>query len=73
MFPLIPTTIEALQEEVMKARDKHKAYKDPFYSMTVLAEEVGELAKDFQENNPNWRIEALQIATVALRIYEEIK
>jgi NTP pyrophosphatase (non-canonical NTP hydrolase) len=71
---LFINSISRLQEEVVRARKKHpEQYQDKYKAIAVLVEEVGELAKDFQENCLHWKKEALQVATVAMRIYEEIE
>jgi hypothetical protein len=61
-------TIEALTCEIERARDKFPSNAHLFLA---LVEEVGELSKDLLEGNPGWREEALQVACVALRLYEE--
>lgn len=61
-------TLEALALEIERARDKFPSNRHLFLA---LVEEVGELSKDLLEGNPGWREEALQVACVALRLYEE--
>lgn len=69
-LPISNDAISALQNEVMEARFKFPVNKQ----LTVaLMEEVGELAKAELQKESNERIksEALQVACVAMRIYEE--
>jgi|GEM_PF-5994269 len=61
-------TIEALTLEIERARGKFPSNRHLFLA---LVEEVGELSKDLLEGNVGWREEALQVACVALRLYEE--
>lgn len=61
-------TIEALTSEIERARSKFPSNAHLFLA---LVEEVGELSKDLLEGNVGWREEALQVACVALRLYEE--
>lgn len=62
------STLEQLSEEVCRARGK---FPDNKHLLAALMEEVGELAKDLLENKEGFRIEAIQVACVALRIAEE--
>ena len=63
-------TIHALQIEAYNARAKHPGN---MHLLAALAEELGELAKAHLENETPERIraEAVQVAVVALRIFEE--
>lgn len=63
-------TLAAVTMEVDRARKKFPTNK---HLLAALMEEVGELAKELQEYGPLERrnAEALQVACVALRIYEE--
>lgn len=63
-------TILALTQEVARARQKHPGNLHLFVALT---EEVGELAKALLEGRPRKErnAEAIQVATVALRIVEE--
>ena len=48
--------------------------KQPYFMVTVLAEEVGELAKAVLQHNPlDVRTEAIQVAATALAIIESTK
>lgn len=60
-------TAYALEQEVVRARQKFPGNR---LLLAALVEEVGELARGLLEGT-NWREEALQVACVALRIYEE--
>lgn len=62
------SSVKALQREISRARSKFPNNKKMFLA---LSEEVGELAKDMLEEKNSWREEALQVACVAMRIYEE--
>ena len=59
-----------LAEEVMRARQKFPGRR---FLLAALTEEVGELAKAYlqREGDEAVRKEALQVACVAMRIYEE--
>lgn len=59
-----------LAEEILKAREKFPGNR---YLLAALVEEVGELAKAYlqREGKEAIRKEALQVACVAMRIYEE--
>jgi NTP pyrophosphatase (non-canonical NTP hydrolase) len=61
-------TAHAIAESIDRARQKHS-----HPSMLALMEEVGELARAVVEGEPyeSYRREALDVATVALRIYED--
>lgn len=63
-------SIEALDAEMGRAREKFPSNR---YLMTALVEEVGELAQATlqQQGRERIRREALQVACVAMRIYEE--
>jgi hypothetical protein len=66
--PACETTWAALREELSRARAKFPGNRRLF---VALAEEVGELAKALLQRDPEWRKEALQVACVAIRIFEE--
>lgn len=59
---------EILAEEVGRARTKH-----PVNSLiaSALVEEVGEMLDDALNSSSNYRVEALQVACVAIRIVLE--
>jgi hypothetical protein len=63
-------TMLALSAEMQRARRKFPGNR---LLLAALTEEVGELAKELLENRPRLRVreEAIQVACVALRIYEE--
>jgi hypothetical protein len=63
-------TMGDLAEEVCRAREK---FPKNGHMLAALAEEIGELAKALLEGEPNEaiRMEALQVACVAIRIAEE--
>ncbi len=63
-------SIEMLQAEVCRARTKFPERK---HLLAALTEETGELARSFLdcEGPDRIRAEALQVACVAMRIYEE--
>ena len=63
-------TIGELNAEVFSARMK---FPGNSFLLTALMEEVGELARAYLHGDGHMRVkaEALQVATVALRIYEE--
>lgn len=63
-------TLDDVDEEVLRARTKFPGSR---FLYTALCEEVGELAKAIlqKEGRDRVRREALQVACVALRIYEE--
>lgn len=65
-----PHTMSALQAEGTRARKKFPSNR---FLLAALTEEVGELAQALLQGAPRHRVqaEALQVATVALRIYEE--
>ena len=67
---LFKTTHEELDAEVFRARTK---FPGNALLLTALMEEVGELAKAYLQKADvaSIRAEALQVACVALRIYEE--
>lgn len=67
---LSPDSLHALTCEVMRARRKFPSNR---HASAALAEEVGEVATAFLEKEGRDRIreEALQVACVAMRIYEE--
>ena len=62
--------IDALTAEVVHARTKFPGRR---HLLAALMEEVGELAQAMLQAQPRDRIqrEALQVACVALRLYEE--
>jgi len=64
------TTIYALTAELARARTK---FPQNSHLLAALMEEVGELANALLEKKPKTEIqrEALQVATVAIRICEE--
>lgn len=70
MSALNPETLLSLLDELKHARTKHPGTQD---FMLALGEEYGELCKAILENEGIKRIreEAIQVATVALRIVEE--
>jgi hypothetical protein len=68
MKPATLESLAAISKEVARAREKHPGNA---HLLAALVEEVGELAKDLLEGNPGWRAEAIQVATVAVRILEE--
>lgn len=60
-------TLEELKMEIGRARAKH-----PEANFLALIEEVGEVAKAMLEGDmEHARVEVLQVATVAVRMYEE--
>lgn len=64
-------TIHALLEEIARARKKFPGTR---HMHVALSEEVGELAEallKFGNDDPRTKAEALQVACVAIRIYEE--
>ena len=63
-------SLDALKAEVMRARTK---FPDNAFLLAALMEEVGELAKAYLQREGTIRIqnEALQVACVAMRIFEE--
>lgn len=63
-------TIEDLDDELIKARTKFPGNR---FLLAALMEEVGELAKALLQNKDpdEWMTEALQVACVAIRIFEE--
>lgn len=67
--PLLPESLSFLKEEVQKARKKFPGAED----LTVaLMEEAGELAQaTLKCDSENIKKEALQVACVAMRIFEE--
>lgn len=71
-WPLGPhgETLEALVHEMQSARGQHPGN---LHLLAALMEEVGELAQALLERQSTGEIrgEALQVATVALRIFEE--
>ena len=66
----IPRTIFALAEEVARARAKFPGNR---FMLAALTEEVGELARALlqRQGADRVRAEALQVACVAIRIFEE--
>ncbi len=67
---LKPSTWGELNAEVFSARMK---FPENSFLLTALMEEVGELARAYLQGQGENRVraEALQVACVALRIYEE--
>jgi hypothetical protein len=67
---LRPESVQALANEMIRARLK---FPKNTHLQVALAEEVGELAKAHLEGSASEAIqlEALQVACVAMRIYEE--
>lgn len=67
---LNPNTITAVGREVERARMKFPGRR---FLLAALTEEVGELAQAYLQKKPRAEIqkEALQVACVALRIFEE--
>lgn len=65
-----PASVCDLAEEMVRAREKFPANA---LLLAALAEEMGELAKALlqREGSDRVRKEALQVACVAMRIYEE--
>lgn len=66
-----PSTLQALEAEVIRARAK---FPDSDYMLAALMEEVGELARAMLEHgygSAQAREEALHVACVAIRILEE--
>lgn len=65
-----PTTMHNLNCEIASARRKFPGNR---HTLAALTEEVGELAKELLEGGRRERVraEALQVACVAIRIYEE--
>lgn len=61
-------TLSALQYEMIRARNKTPTN---YMLLEALQEEVGELATDVLGKKDTFRDEALQVACVALRIFEE--
>lgn len=64
------TTVSRLHAEAARARKKFPSNR---FLLAALTEEVGELAQALLQGEPIKRVqaEALQVATVALRIFEE--
>jgi hypothetical protein len=67
---LKPESVQALANEMIAARLQ---FPQNAHMQAALVEEVGELAKAYLEGEPVEAIrkEALQVACVAMRIYEE--
>jgi len=65
-----PGSVRALADEIERARNKFPSNQ---HLLAALVEEVGELAKAFLENESPERIraEAIQVACVAIRVFEE--
>lgn len=63
-------TLDLLDDEIRNARDKFPGNR---LLLAALTEEVGELARALLQKQGRERVqaEALQVACVALRIYEE--
>lgn len=63
-------TLEALQREVRACRTKFPGNR---FMLAALTEEVGELARALLQRAPREKVinEAIQVATIALRIAEE--
>lgn len=70
MIKIKESTIETLKKEVEFARTKFPSNK---HMLAALAEELGETAEALLEhgNSQRSREEAIQVACVAIRIYEE--
>jgi hypothetical protein len=67
--PMNDRTAEALAQEIARCRKKFPGNR---FLLAALVEEVGELAEAlFAGSDEEIRKEALQVACVALRIYEE--
>ena len=67
---LLDETLLALEAECVRARTKHPGRR---HLLAAATEELGELAQAMLQRKPPEaiRMEALQVAVVALRIYEE--
>lgn len=68
---IMTTTVHALSDEVLRARRKFPSSEHRFHA---LSEEVGELSKACLQSGSlslRAREEAIQVATTAVRIYEE--
>lgn len=65
-----PATIEALVDEVLAARKK---FPRPSHTIIALGEEYGELAEALLDRHGKERVqaEAIQVAAVAVRFFEE--
>ena len=63
-------TLSALSDEIVRARIKFPGNR---FLYTALCEELGELARAIlqKEGRERVRAEALQVACVAIRLYEE--
>ncbi len=60
-------TLLALTSEMIRARNKFPGNR---FLLAALTEEVGELAQALLQRKP-FQLEALQVAGLALRIFEE--
>lgn len=80
MTPVTPLYLALIEvrEEVNKATKKFPLWPtDPLHAFAILSEEYGELAKDMLQmayephktTQENIRMEALQTAAMALRLY----
>lgn len=69
-WTLHDASLIALRDEVARAREKFPGSR---FLLSALMEETGELAQAFLQRLPQEerRREALQVACVAMRIYEE--
>lgn len=63
-------TLRALDDELTRGRVK---FPRPRWTCAALVEEVGELHRAFLQKQGRERVraEALQVATLAIRVYEE--
>ena len=70
MKHLVGASLEALTSEICRARAK---FPESDHLVVALGEEFGELCQAFLQGQPIEKIrgEALQVACVAMRIYEE--
>lgn len=64
----IENAISVLDSELKRAREKHPGNR---WMFTALMEEVGEMVDARMHDSSNYRIEALQVACVAMRIATE--
>jgi len=65
----------ALEEELLRAKKKHGAMHDAHHGYAVLLEEMDELWDEIKHREPSraaMRIEAIQVAAMAVRFIQDI-
>ena len=69
------TILQEIRDERKRQDDKwgSQRHLPPYTWMTILMEEVGESAQAALEENPNYEVELVQVATVAVAALESYR